>query len=272
MRIELHCHSHHSHGTKLPIEGIPSPREIVKRAERIGLGGVAILDHNSFRAFREGRAEARRRGILLIPGEEMTSGKGHVLGIGISEFIPGGLSLEETIERIHEQGGLAIAPHPFDVKGDGIGEGFRKCDAVEVFSSMNLDRFSNFLAEKKAGSMPRTAGSDAHTLEMLGNSVNIIDADSVDSVLREIRKGRVSYLRGYARAGQIRRWAYQRLSGSREIAVEYVNGNYSPLKRWVSLRLMDRFLENQGGVFSFLAKFGISCSCGYGAVKALQRL
>ncbi len=271
MRAELHCHSKYSRGTILPTEGIPEPREIVREAKRKGLDAVCITDHNVFRAFREGKSEARRLGILLVPGEEITSKEGHVLGIGTTELIPPGLELEETVERVREQGGVAVAPHPFDIKRDGVGGGFRKCDAVEVFSGLNLDRLSNILAGRKAGGMPRTVGSDAHTLGVIGRCVNVVKGDSLDSLLRGIRKGRVGHVKGYIRPSEVREWAWLRLFASRKEVEERVK-TYSPLKRWVSLRLLERFMRGQGGFFSILSGVGLACSVAYGSAMFAGRI
>lgn len=49
---------------------------------------------------------------LLYFGEEVTTHRWHLPGIGISERISPSLSLSEVIDEIHRQGGLAIAAHP----------------------------------------------------------------------------------------------------------------------------------------------------------------
>jgi predicted metal-dependent phosphoesterase TrpH len=269
MKFELHCHSHYSRGTKLPTEGIPSPKEIVRQAKKVGLGGIAITDHNVFKA-HEAAAEAKKQKILLIPGEEVSTLEGHVLGIGINEFIPPRLSLEETVEKIREQGGIAIAPHPFDIKGEGVRGGFIKCDAVEVFSGLNLDRFSNMIARSKTRGFPQVVGSDAHTLDMVGKCVNITEAGDLDSVLKKIKKGDVTHIKKYAHRKEVMDWAYQRLYASREEAIDYIHANYNPVKKWISLRMLDKYLKNQGGFFTLLSKFGMFSSFWYGGIKAVR--
>lgn len=269
MKCELHCHSCYSKGVKLPREAIPSPREIILEAKRKEMDALALTDHNTTAGWTEAALEAKKQGILLIRGIELNTLDGHVIGLGITEDIPFGLSIEETVERIHEQGGVAIAPHPFDIKGEGVREKFALADAVEIFNSLNLDRFSNFLIRKKIGTFPAVVGSDAHTLKMIGNSVTIADADDMDGLLKDIKRGRMSYTTSYTSVSDVKEWSYLRFSDSRDFVIDYVNKNYSPLKKWISLRLLDKFLQNQEGFFTFLAHFGIFCSYGYGAVKAL---
>lgn len=269
MKLELHCHSFHSKGTKIRTEAIPSPREIVREAKRKGLDGVALTDHNEVGGWGEARAEARKRGLLFIPGIEMNTLEGHVIGLGISEKIPRGLGAEETMDRIREQGGLAVAPHPFDIRGDGIRELFRKADAAEAFNALNLDRFSNLVSSRRLGSFPAVAGSDAHTLPLVGRCVNVVEARTLEGVLKEIRKGRVDWHGSYATVAEVREWAHQRFLRSREEVIRHVQESYPPFRRWLSLRLLDKFLENKGGFFTLLGYFGIACSFGYGAGKAL---
>src|SRR5204863_9229764 len=70
-------------------------------------------DHNEI----SGAIEARRRanGVKVIVAEEVkTDHQGEVIGLFIEEKIPRGMSLRETIDAIHAQGGLAYVPHPFD--------------------------------------------------------------------------------------------------------------------------------------------------------------
>lgn len=272
MEIELHSHSHYSKGAKLPVEAIPSPKEVVREVKRKGLDAVALTDHNVISGWKEAKAEAKKLGIMFIPGMEINSREGHVVGLGITEAVPRGLSIEETVERIRDQGGISVATHPFDIKGDGLREHFRKCDAVEIFNSLNMDRFSNFLIRRKIGSFPAVVGSDAHTLSMIGNSVNIVDADSVDGALKEIIKGRVQHRVSYTKIAEVRDWSHQRFIASRDFAIEYVNMNYSPLKKWVSLRILNKFMRNKGGFFTPLSHFAIGCTYGYSLGRAIHSL
>ena len=143
MKFELHCHSYYSVGTKIVWEGLNSPKEMIKAAKRKGLSGIAITDHDSNRSWKQAREIAKKEGMIFIPGIEISSRKGHIIGLGLNDFIKKDLSIDETIERIHEQGGIAVASHPFDIKGEGIRENYKKADAVEVFNALNVDQLSN---------------------------------------------------------------------------------------------------------------------------------
>ena len=77
MRLDLHVHTNFS-------DGDYSPQQIADMAQKAGLNGVAITDHDECRGF--GVLEAVP-GLILIPGIEIAAHEGdsevHVLGLGI---------------------------------------------------------------------------------------------------------------------------------------------------------------------------------------------
>ncbi|MCX6816230.1 MAG: PHP domain-containing protein, partial [Candidatus Aenigmarchaeota archaeon] len=192
MLVELHTHTKYSRGTKIPVEALNTPEEMVKHAKNIGLGAIAITDHDKIEGAWEAKKYARKYGVIVIPGEEVSTANGHLLGLGIEEWIKPGMAVEETIDIIHDQGGIAIGDHPFDIKNEGIGSLASLTDAVEVFNALNTEKISNMRARRfaKIHKMPAVAGSDAHWTEMVGHGINEIDASGVDGILKAIKKGR----------------------------------------------------------------------------------
>ena len=272
MFYELHCHSSCSKGRKLPFESGGSPREIVRQADRAGLMGIALTDHDTVRGWRQAEAEARRLGMVFIPGLEVSTRSGHVIGLGLNERIRPGLSVEETIDRIRGQGGLSVAAHPFDVKGDGIMHKMGKCDAIEAFNGLNMDRLSNMFCRWKAGGLgkPVVGGSDSHMLETIGLVRNRIEADSMDSVLKEIRKGRVGIEGRCTPSGLAVRWARQRFIGSYMEAACHANRYWQP-KKSVSLALLRRFVMSDSRAWDALGKFGICMTGAYSALRLAKQ-
>ncbi len=63
---DLHVHTTHS-------DGVCSPCEVVVAAARVGLGALAITDHDTVSALEIARPEAAWWGLELIPGVELTS-------------------------------------------------------------------------------------------------------------------------------------------------------------------------------------------------------
>lgn len=270
MRFEFHCHTYYSKGKKLPWEALNSPEEIFREAKRKKLDGVAITDHNTVQGWKRSKEAAKKQGIIFIPGIEINTLEGHVIALGVNELIPSDLSLEETLDRIREQGGISIAAHPFDIKGEGIGMRFVKCDAVEVFNALNLDRFSNVLARKKAlqTKVSMVCGSDAHTCEMVGTAVNLIDCSDPEEILKKIKKGKVSIRTKYIPPPVLKHWIRERLRLSYSDAVRYMENNYHPVKRWIAKRLLYKFLHKRGELlWNFLEGFGICCSYIYGSIN-----
>ncbi|UCD07816.1 MAG: PHP domain-containing protein [Candidatus Aenigmatarchaeota archaeon] len=275
MRFELHCHSHYSRGKKIPWEAFMSPREIIKTARLKGIFGVAITDHDDSRAWKEAKRAAREYGLIFIPSMEINTRKGHLIGLGLNEHIDRDLGLQETIENIHEQGALAIAPHPFDLRSHGIKNGVYYVDAVEVFNSMNLDKLSNRLAFNKAEEFgrPMVVGSDSHSEEMFGLAVNEINAYDLDSALKEIKAGRVEFQTDYMPLSVLMDWAKERFTRSYMEVMKYINHNYSPPRAWVAKGMLRRYVLSKNrtwdGFWKLLGNFGLGCSMVYGGMRFL---
>jgi len=272
MRLELHCHSFYSKGRKIPTEGIDSPATLVKAAKALGLDGLALTDHSTNRGWKEAGEEAERLGLLFIPGIEFSSREGHIIGLGLNEYVQSGLSAEETMDKIREQGAVSVAAHPFDLKRDGIGKLSEKANLIETFNSMNVDGFSNRLARRfaeKAGK-PTVAGSDAHTKEMLGQCVNGIHCLDLDSCLKAIRHGRVSFQASYMPLEKLLPWVKKRMVLSQGDIMEYIERNYWQPKKWVSERLLHKFINDRNQRFWYwIGEMGLAGSRAYGLAKML---
>lgn len=274
MLADIHIHSTHSRRTKVYYDGVNSPREILERARRIGLGAVAITDHDRIKGSLEAMKLSGKYGVMVIPGVEVTSSRGHILALGVSEVIPKGLSVEETVDKVREQAGLAIAAHPFDVRREGIGNAARHCDAVEVFNSQNLDRISNRKAEGFAEKlkMPKTAGSDAHSTGLMGNGVIEIlpEPYDIDEILGKIRKGKVDLRCKYSPLSEVTRMSVRRLQLSYGYTYRYIENHYKQPKRAVAKALLSLVKRSPGCIdylFYGLTYMGFVMLMGYSLVR-----
>jgi predicted metal-dependent phosphoesterase TrpH len=167
---------------------------ILERVRELNLKIIAITDHDSLEGFRraEEMVRTKKLNLLLIPAMEVSSKGGHILAYGIKKEIPKGLSAERTINLIHEQGGLAVAPHPYCLFsfGDKI---FRlDFDAIEAFNSQIGPRATKkaLSAAERLG-LPALAGSDAHQLEWIGRGLTLFPETTrtIADVLIKIKKG-----------------------------------------------------------------------------------
>ena len=195
LSVETHVHSSLSYDGRDPIE------LILAQAEAVGLDAIAITDHDEIDASLAATELAPEYGLVGIPGIEVSSTAGHILGLGIEEAVPPGLSYESTISRIRDLGGLAVIPHPFQESRHGVmkridRERLAEADAIEIYNSRLITGRANRQAERFARSRgrPMTAGSDAHISEMVGQAVTLVDADdrSAASILSAIAAGRTT--------------------------------------------------------------------------------
>jgi predicted metal-dependent phosphoesterase TrpH len=193
LSVELHCHSAASY------DGRDSVDLLLEQAAAVGLDAIAVTDHDEIDASLAAVDLAPEYDLLGIPGMEVTSSAGHVLALGVREAVPEGLSFTETLDRIHDRGGLAVVPHPFQESRSGVmahidRETLGTADAIEVYNSRLLTGRANRQAERFADeyALPKTAGSDAHISEMVGQAVTRVDTKgeaSVEAVLDAIRRG-----------------------------------------------------------------------------------
>lgn len=162
MKADLHIHSHYSEDSRARVE------DIVEAAVSNGIRCIAITDHDEFRAHLDINDDR----VIVIPAEEVSSAKGHILAYGIDRHIPRGMGVRETIDAIHEAGGIAIAAHPYRYHS-GLGEEnivpeFDGIEALNGWSKRKDNQRSNALAQSFGKIV--TAGSDAHTSHRVGES------------------------------------------------------------------------------------------------------
>ena len=197
LTVELHSHSALSHDGRDPVD------LLLEQAAAVGLDALAVTDHDEIDASIEAAQKAADHGLIGIVGMEVSSAAGHILAFGIEDLIPSGLPYDETLERIHEQGGIAVIPHPFQKSRHGVAphiteDQLASADAIEVYNSRLFTGRSNRHAERFAieRGLPMTAGSDAHISELVGQAITEVGADdrTPEAILEAIRHGRTSVI------------------------------------------------------------------------------
>ncbi len=152
---------------------------VVARAVDLGLSVIAVTDHDSIDGAIEAASQVDGARCEVIIGEEVTTRQGHVLGLFLTHAVAAGLDVEETIDEIHAQGGLAIPAHPFLRLGGARGVGSRGAglpwDAVETENGSPGAWLANRQARRELGVWARaqTGGSDAHIIEAVGSVVTV---------------------------------------------------------------------------------------------------
>ena len=187
--VDLHVHTCASLDCGTPV------RDVADACTQAGIDCVAITDHNEIRGALSLRDLGR---VQVIVGEEIRTTKGELQGLFLSELVPGGLSPEETIDRIKSQGGLVCMPHPFvrtpypswaylgrrdgssfipspvltGVNGLLTSDVLSRLDMMETVNSRTPFKWNWKACRKLAHlcGLPQTAGSDAHTAREVGRA------------------------------------------------------------------------------------------------------
>jgi hypothetical protein len=192
--IDLHMHTDWSHDCSIPAE------ELLDHAEAIGLGGIAVTDHNVFGGAMEAAELAADRDLIVIPGEEVkTDNQGEVIGLFLEEEIPRGLSFADTLAAIREQGGLVYVPHPFDRMHSipdpaTLHRHLAEIDVLEVYNARLLrDSFNDeALRFARKYRLLQGAGSDAHVLQGVGTgAVRMRRFDGPEEFLLSLRTAEI---------------------------------------------------------------------------------
>ena len=186
VKADLHVHSNYSR------DSIITPKELVFYAKKRGLTAVAVTDHNQVESAQK---IAQETDFLIIPGTEISSLHGHIVGLNVNKLIPRGLPADETVNRIHDAGGIAIACHPFALFKGSIGNhASSKFDAVEAINASafpfnRATRKAHQLAERLK--LPKVAGTDAHYAPVIGQAYTLIDSEAnVEAIVKAIIAGR----------------------------------------------------------------------------------
>ena len=195
LRADLHSHSHYSR------DSVISPPAFVAACQRKGIDCIAVTDHNSI----EGAFVIQKLApFRVIIGEEVKTAEGEIIGLFLKELVPKGMSPEDTIRCIHDQGGIVTVPHPFDafrrsvIRREALERVIDQVDAVEGYNCRNiLGRHDSAAREvaRRAGK-PLTVGSDAHSpWELGGVHIEIDDFETPRELLAALDGGRVVFRR-----------------------------------------------------------------------------
>jgi hypothetical protein len=190
IEVDLHMHTDHSGDCATPVE------VLLATARERGLGAIAVTDHNEISGALEAQAQAERFGVKVIVGEEVkTDGEGEVIGLFLTELIPRGMSMRETIAEIHRQGGIVYVPHPFDRMHsvpdyEHLLPNLQEIDAIEVFNPRVAISAFNEEAQRFAAKyrIVAGAGSDSHVAQGLGSvRIRMRDFDGPQEFLQSLR-------------------------------------------------------------------------------------
>ncbi|MEM0014034.1 MAG: PHP domain-containing protein [Zestosphaera sp.] len=210
LHADFHIHSYVS-------DGEPSPTSIVRYSLRKGLNVISVTDHNSFLgSILASRTAKDLRKVVVVCGAEIRTYWGDVLILCREpiKIVRDPIELRDEAQR---NSCLLIPAHPFDVLRLGIGLRIKYdflWDGFELFNSSSdpMSNLMSFLYLKNMG-RPLLSNSDAHTLEGVGVSKNIIETNdpNPEEVLEAIRRGLIKPMPSYSIPAWIfkLRWSFR---------------------------------------------------------------
>lgn len=190
LRIDLHLHTTLSQDSTVTLD------DAIEGCRRLGLDGFAATNHDVLTRISESALDDS--GLIILFGIEIKAEGIHIGAFDINELIEENLSLGETIDGIHDQGGIAVICHAHSVLGTWLNReniweaGF---DLVEVANAYQFPywtmREMNRKLARRLG-LPETGGSDSHIPSTVGRAYTILEAEerSTEGVLDALRKGR----------------------------------------------------------------------------------
>ena len=203
----------HLHTTRGASDSGLDPNDLAFQARKRGLTGIHMSEHDrlwdtfALREFREKNAD-----LLVANGMEVSTDMGHILALGLKEYV-GGIRHAETLRQVaDEHGAFLIVAHPFRHFFDPVyftRQGkepfaltpeqaaklpvFQLVDAIEVLNGANTVK-ENLFALRVAQTLgkPGTGGSDAHSTQGIGIFCAQLErnAGSQEELLAELHAGR----------------------------------------------------------------------------------
>lgn len=180
--FDFHIHSYYSY------DSLSSINAIYKYAKKRNLTGFAITDHNTLKGAI--KASSYNSEIYAIIGEEISTDQGDIIGLFLNEEIQPG-DYRTVIEKIREQDGLVVLPHPFKKNRDPLPDLIADVDLIEVLNGRVSQEANNLALDlAKTEGFERIGGSDAHLTYEVGRIQTIFhqeisDMDDIRKLLKE---------------------------------------------------------------------------------------
>jgi predicted metal-dependent phosphoesterase TrpH len=106
---EVHAHT-------LASDGMVSAEQLVRAAAAIGLSVLCVTDHDTLTDLGGATELGASLDVDVVRGEEVTASFPpgiHIVGLFLEHQVRMHMSVEDTIDAIHDAGGLAVIAHPF---------------------------------------------------------------------------------------------------------------------------------------------------------------
>jgi predicted metal-dependent phosphoesterase TrpH len=170
MKFDLHIHTKYS-----PKDGYLEPDKCIRIAKKRGFSGIAITDHNTIKGALAAKKILDDKNFQVIVGSEIKTARGEIIGLFLEDEITSKDPVE-VVEKIREQNGISIIPHPFDKMRKTAffptSNDVKLIDAVEIINARCVDPGYNKMASEFAvkHDLGMCGGSDAHFANEIGNA------------------------------------------------------------------------------------------------------
>lgn len=196
--IDPHVHTLFSHCS------INQPEVIIRWAVKLGLSGICVMDHNYTRGVDDAErcadylkdSDVIPGDFLIIPGVEINSDRGHIGAMFLRKAVPIGMTPSDTVKAIHDEGGIAVAVHPYHSTGIRDAVFDAPFDAVEVecgsvFGGDLVLRNRKLADDPRLSEVTKFGASDAHYVRALASCYTALmpDAITLDGVRQAILDG-----------------------------------------------------------------------------------
>jgi len=192
LKADLHLHT-----AEDPLDRIRyTAKELISKASDEGFDVISITNHHQMTFNQDLLSYAQERGILLIPGIEMTIQRRHVLVLNppphkmCSDFF--------SLSKLRRLETLIIAPHPYFPGTYSLNGYLLKhlnlFDALEYchFYSPMINFNQRAVEVSRSFGFPLIGNSDAHFLSQLGTTYSLIYAEkNLEAVFEAIRQNKV---------------------------------------------------------------------------------
>ena len=185
-KLDLHVHTE-SHGKTLINAG-----QLRQSFRNNNINGIAVA--NFFDISHALWLKKKLQEFIVIIGQEIWTNDGHVIGLGLKERIADFQDAADTIGLIHDQGGLAVAPHPFLFLGIGKGVVTLPFDAIEAYNGLlGPTIIFNYMAKRMAVKMnvSQIASTDTTNPLYIGHSYTNVLVEEPDQILRAVQLGKI---------------------------------------------------------------------------------
>jgi predicted metal-dependent phosphoesterase TrpH len=207
MIIDMHLHTNRA-GPHSNLD----PLTLIREAKRIGLGGVLVTEHDQTWQRYNARELAEEHDFVVLRGMEVTTDLGHVVVIGLDQYI-GGIHRAKNLQQVaRDHGGFTIGVHPYrrlvdsgyrdrngrPIQPIALSQGLdlpvlEFVDEIETMNGATSERENDFAWQiaRRTG-FQGTGGSDAHSIHGIGCCATVFEADirNEEDLIRELRAKR----------------------------------------------------------------------------------